>query len=134
MRFLCKRTDGGPNSTVWGFWLFEIKCLGSIAFLVFEDGSREAFHSHAFNAWTWFLKGRTCETTLDKDTLETTEKYCTPSLKPKYTPRSQYHKHYSIGRTYALTFRGPWAKTWQEYLPEEKLFVTLTNGRKIVGG
>jgi hypothetical protein len=34
--------------------------------------------------------------------------------------------------TWALSFRGPWNKTWKEYLPKENREITLTNGRKIV--
>ena len=47
--------DGGPESTVWGFWLIEIKKLFSVALLCFENGSREAFHTHAFNSVSWVL-------------------------------------------------------------------------------
>jgi hypothetical protein len=119
--------DGGENSTVWGFWVVESKPLFSIALLCFEKGSREAFHSHAFNAYTWFVKGEVDEHHLDGRILT-----WKPSWKVKLTPRSTFHKVFAKKRTYAITFRGPWQKEWQEYLPATHEYVTLTNGRKIV--
>mgnify|MGYP001575993171 CR=1 FL=1 len=52
--------DGGPESHVWGFWLIEAKSLFSIVLLRFENGTREAYHSHAFNSLSWVLRGRAC--------------------------------------------------------------------------
>lgn len=127
MKFFYHGTDGGPDSVVHGYWLVEIKPLFSIALLCFEDGSREAFHSHAFNSISWVLKGRLVEHHL----RSITQKH-TPSLIPIFTSRDTFHKVYSFGRTWVLTFRGPWKKRWKEYLPNEDKFVTLTNGRKII--
>lgn len=132
MKFFNYSKDGGQNSTVSGFWLFEIKSLFSIVFLIFQDGSRENFHSHAFNALTWFIKGKTIEETINPNTKETTTTTWTPSIIPKYTPRNLYHKHYSQGTTWALSFRGPWSNTWQEYNKDSDQFITLTHGRKII--
>ncbi len=124
--FSCGK-DGGDKSTVWGFWLVEIKSLFSVVVLCFEKGSRESFHSHAFNAVTWFLKGNIDEQHLDGRVIN-----WTPSLKPKYTPRRTFHKVFATERTWAISFRGPWASTWKEFRPRTKQFVTLTNKRKIV--
>lgn len=55
--FLVKKKDGGPESPVDAYFLVELKGLFSIALLKFNKGCREAFHSHAFDAWTWFLSG-----------------------------------------------------------------------------
>ena len=119
--------DGGSKSTVWGFYLIEIKPWFSIVFLCFEKGSREDYHSHAFNAYTWFLKGYVREKHMEQPTLE-----WKGSWRPKYTPRDTFHKVLSVERTYALTFRGPWAKSWLEYRPASNEFVELQNGRKEV--
>lgn len=127
MRFLSKAKDGGPKSTVWGFWLVEIKWLFSIVILCFEEGSREAYHSHAFNAYTWWLKGSVTEYNLDGPTLQ-----WKPSLKPKFTPRECFHKVFAHKRTWAISFRGPWNRRWMEYLPATREYVTMENGRKVV--
>lgn len=57
MRLMSYASDGGINSGVKGLFLIEIKPVFSIVLLRFRKGTREAYHSHAFNAVTWFLKG-----------------------------------------------------------------------------
>ena len=125
MRLLFWGKDGGAESTVWGFWPVEIKSLFSVALLVFEDGSREAYHTHAFNSVSWVLRGRLTEYIIKS---QETNLY-NPSFKPIITKRDTFHKVRSIGRTYVLTFRGPWSDTWQEYRQRENKHVTLTHGR-----
>lgn len=127
MRILSWRKDGGSKSTVTGFWLVEIKSLFSIVLLRFGKGSREAFHNHAFGALTWFLSGQVEEHHLDGRVLT-----WKPSFLPKFTPRSCFHKVYGKETTWALSLRGPWTRTWKEYLPDSDEFVTLSNGRKVV--
>lgn len=120
MKFFGK--DGGPESTVWGYFL-EFKRLFTVAVLRFDGASREAHHSHAFNSISWLFKGKLIEQHLDG----TTEVH-RPGLRPIITRRSTFHKVDSVGRSWVLTFRGPWARTWQEYINGR--FVTLTHGRK----
>jgi len=97
--------DGGPESTVTGYWLIEWKNVFSIALLKFEGKSREMFHSHAFNCFSWVLYGRLTETFLGGRWV-----WHKPSLKPFITRREDFHKVDSNGTTFLLTFRGPWAK------------------------
>lgn len=127
MKFLSYGKDGGKNSTVTGFWLVEIKSLFSIVLLRFDKGSREAYHSHAFNALTWWLSGEVEEHLVDGTVLT-----WKPSIKPKYTPTSCFHKVFALKTTYALSIRGPWANTWHELSKENSTFTTLTHGRKVV--
>lgn len=127
MKFLKHMKDGGPESKVNGYWLVEIKSLFSIVLLHFSNGSREAFHSHAFNAYSWVLHGR-----LHEDPLHSWANYYKPSFKVIFTPRSMFHKVTSIGDTWVLSIRGPWSDTWQEFLPDKDKFQTLTHGRKVV--
>jgi hypothetical protein len=123
-----KSKDGGPDSTVTGYWLIEWKAVFSVVLLKFDGESREAFHSHAFNAISWLIKGGLVEEFLDGRIVKHN-----PSLKPICTPRNAFHKVNSVkGITWVLSFRGPWSKTWQEYLPDEDIFITLKNGRKLV--
>lgn len=133
MKFLQSASDGGKTSGVTGFFLVEIKPLFSIVVLRFKPGTREAFHSHAFNAVTWFLRGNVEEHRIDPtNPVAVTVREFGPSLRPKYTQRDNHHKVVSVGETFALSFRGPWADTWREFLPKDNRFVTLTHGRKEV--
>jgi hypothetical protein len=125
VRWFWHAKDGGPQSTVDGWWLTEIKSLFSAVLLRFADGSRDAYHSHAFDSVNWVLRGRVVEHHLDGRT-----QVHESSLYPVVTSRSTLHKVVSEGTTWVLSLRGPWARTWYEYV-DGKL-ITMTHGRKVV--
>lgn len=120
------RKDGGPESYVWGLFIIAIKRLFSVVLLRFENGSREAYHSHAFNCFSWVLRGHLTEYHLDGRV----EEHPT-SWRPFVTRRSTFHKVVSEGRSWVLSFRGPWARTWRESTSEGER--VLTWGRRVVG-
>lgn len=122
-RFFYVKPDGGKDSGVKAYFLLECKFLFSIGILHFKKGSREAYHNHAFNALTWWVKGKVTEIKLNGE-----EKDYSPSLKPKFTSRDNFHKVMAHEDTFALTFRGPWNDTWKEFRKDK--YVTLTHGRK----
>jgi hypothetical protein len=124
MRFLATRKDGGLESRVTGFFLIEIKCLFSIVLLRFSDGSRDAFHTHAFNALSWVLRGR-----LTERHLSGREVGYGPSVRPVFTYKDTFHRVTSTGTTWVLSFRGAWDDLWQEYIPATDESVLLTHGR-----
>lgn len=125
MKLFKKMKDGGPDSNVTGYWLVEIKSLFSIVLLRFADGSRENYHSHAFHAFSWVMKGKLLEEHMQ---LKTNHIY--PSWIPFITTRQCFHRVTSYGDTWALTFRGPWSKSWAEYSPVTEEIIVLSNGRK----
>jgi hypothetical protein len=127
MKILTIMKDGGNLSRVWGLFLVEFKTLFSVVFLWFASGSREAFHTHAFNAVSWVIWGKLIE-----DNLYGRQVVYRPSFKPIWTPRDRFHKVTSEGTTIAISFRGPWLKHWREYLPVDKKFLVLTHGRKVI--
>lgn len=128
MKFFRRRKDGGRESTVTGYWLVEIKSLFSIVLLRFDGASREAFHTHSFNCFSWVVSGGLRETLIDGRT-----RFYSPSWFPFITRRTDFHMVDSLtSTTWVLSFRGPWRKRWQEYLPKTDEFVTLTNGRREV--
>lgn len=115
--------DGGRDSGVTGYWLIEWKPVFSIVLLRFSKGTRDAYHEHAFNAWTFWVKGRVQEEFVDgSPSIE-----WTPSFKPKYTPRSNFHRIRALETSWALCFRGRWKKTWKE--KKGTALYTLTHGR-----
>jgi hypothetical protein len=120
--------DGGPESSVTGYWLVELKGLFSIVLLRFEGASRPVFHTHAFNCLSWVLKGILLERSLTGGSH-----HRLASWRPFVTRREDFHKVDSIGgSTWVLSFRGPWAKRWHEYRPDTDQFVTLESGRRVV--
>lgn len=125
-RLFYTKPDGGKESGVTGYFLIEWKPLFSIGLLHFKKGSREAFHSHAFNAVTFWLKGSITE-------IKHFPVACADfsvSLKPKFTSRNNFHKVVAHVDTYALTLRGPWLDYWYEF--KQGKYLTLTHGRKQV--
>lgn len=136
MKFFQKVKDGGPDSTVTAYVLVEIKSLFSIMLLRFDNGSRDAYHSHAFNCISWLLKGQLDESFLFNSAGQpepTFENSYTPGPIPIVTLRDYFHKVESRGRSWVLTFRGPWRRSWHEWDPALRRFTTLTHGRKVVG-
>ena len=136
-RLFTKRSDGGKDSGVTAYFLIEWKILFSIAILKFNKGSREAYHTHAFNALTWWLKGKVKEASfyaIFNGHYILTQRYddgikeYKPSIVPKYTSRLHFHKIIAIKDTFALTLRGPWNDLWFEF-KNDKLY-RLTHGRK----
>lgn len=126
MKLFSKSHDGGKDSGVTGYWLIESKSLFSIVLLRFSEGSREAYHSHAFNALTFWLKGSVVEHFENGDpSLE-----WTPSFKPKLTLRHNCHKIFATKTSWAISFRGPWNNLWKEVKNGEAYY--LTHGRKRV--
>lgn len=126
MNLLCKRKDGGKNSPVDAYFLIEWKGLFSAALLKFNKGGREAFHTHAFNAYTWFLKGDLREETFGSSV---SYKY-TRSLVPKYTPKDKNHRVKASKDSWCFTIRGKWQDTWTE--DEDGVTTTFTKGRQII--
>lgn len=124
MKFFKKSYDGGPDSGVTGYWLIEIKPLFSVVLLKFNKGTRDAFHSHAFNAWTLWLKGEVKEHDM----------WLPPKIwkagQFKYTPRNNMHMVEAFTDTWALSIRGPWRDFWYEF--KNSKFIEMTHGRKIV--
>jgi hypothetical protein len=125
MRFLSITKDGGPDSAVDAFFLVEIKSLFSIVLLRFNNGGRETYHSHAFNALTWFIAGDMVEQNYNGSSIKYKR-----SLLPKYTPRSKNHRVLAYRTSWALSIRGPWKSTWTE--DTESHHTVLTHGRKII--
>lgn len=129
MKLLWGHKDGGPKSRVW-MWGIESKRYGSLLLLKFGEGSREAFHTHAFNSLSWVLRGRLREK-LFTGIMHSELCYYQPSFKPVLTSRHAFHKVTGLTPvTWVISLRGPWSKYWEEYLPGSKRRVMLTHGRK----
>lgn len=125
MKFFTKSKDGGPESPVDAYFFFEIKSLCTVALLCFNKGTREAFHTHAFNALTWFISGSLVEQDADGSHHIYRRKWL-----PKLTRRTKNHRVIADRTSWCFTIRGPWSSTWTE--DTETHHTVLTHGRKIV--
>jgi len=125
MKLLTKAKDGGPESTVDAYFLFEFKSVCSIALLRFNAGRREAFHTHAFTALTWFICGD-----LEEQLFDGTRKAYKRSLLPKITKKSDNHRVLAHKTSWCFSIRGPWSDYWTE--DDSGTTTTFTHGRNIV--
>lgn len=125
MKILKWSKDGGPESPVDAFFVVEIKSLFSVALLRFNEGGREAFHTHAFNAWTWFISGDLVEEDINGE-FHIYER----NILPKITRRTKNHRVIANKTSWCITVRGPWSDTWTE--DTETHHTVLTHGRRIV--
>ena len=125
MKFFFKGKDGGPDSNTTGYWLVEIKSLFSIVLLKFEGKSRPVYHNHAFNCINWVLEGGILEYRKDGPVISRWA-----SFKPFMIYRDTMHKVDGYNRSWVLSIRGPWSKTWKEITADaEERVITLSNGR-----
>lgn len=128
MKFLWNSHDGGKESNV-KMWGVESKDHGSVLLLRFGRGSRDAYHTHAFNSVSWLITGGLEEEVLADDLPQV----YFPSLTPIKTYRATFHKVSGLySSNWVLTFRGPWGRYWKEYRVAVKRLVQLTYGRQEV--
>lgn len=128
-RLLWGAKDGGPESRVY-VWGIENKRLGSLLLLRFDEGSREAYHSHAFEARSLVMSGCLFEyIPLEDGKLEV---LVHEAPKFVYTPRERFHRVVSHGTSWVLSARGPWFATWKDLDLATGVTSTLTHGRKVV--
>lgn len=129
MKILWNDKDGGADSRVH-CWGIESKGFGSVLLLLFHEGSREAFHTHAFNSVSWLLRGKLDECFYGCDYPTLTHVASWRRIK---TFRYTFHMVAGVApRSWVLSFRGPWVDTWKEFLPRIKKLITLTHGRKVI--
>ena len=127
MRLLNKAKDGGKDSPVDGYFLIELKSLFSIVLLKFNKGGREQFHTHAFNAFTWFLKGNLIE-----EDFNGTKYIYQKSLVPKITKREKNHRVKALEDSWCLSIRVKWRNTWTEDDKDLNTKTYFTHHRKII--
>lgn len=133
MKYLFKSKDGGSESNVTGYWLIESKSLFSVVLLRFDEGSREAYHNHAFTSISWVLSGMLHERVfVDTNSIDK-PRMLHPSIKPVLTYKNTMHKVFGMAKySWVISFRGPWNSTWKEYFASSNKFETLTHGRKVL--
>lgn len=120
--FIGKRKDGGPESRVTG-WFIEWKAVATVCLLRFDGGSRAAYHSHAFHAVSWVLRGLLLEYVV----WGGFNRY-RPSVVPVFTARENMHQVVSVGTSWVLSFRGPWSASWYEQV--DGVLWQLFHGRR----
>jgi hypothetical protein len=132
--FLSKKRVELGDGYIIAYTLFELKWLFSIIIYNWKTIKQNRFHSHAFPAIAFLLKGEYEEEVLTKNGVIT--KKVNQFLKPRWLPRNYIHRILkATPSTYTIVFVGPWSKYWYEYFPDVRFnskWVKYTWGRKIV--
>jgi len=127
MHICKKRKDGGKNSPVDAYFLIEWKSFFSIAILKFNKGGREEFHTHAFNALTWFIKGQ-----LEEEDVDGSLYNYKRSFLPKVTLKDKNHRVKALTDSWCLTLRGSWCDNWTEYKKDVDTTTKITHHRVVL--
>jgi len=116
------------EGSVTQYIVFENKHFLSLIFYRWNTIDQVRFHTHAFGAVAFLLKGWYWEKVMFND-IEMTNFVNVP-LVPRYLPKNYCH---AVGNakpgTLTMVIAGPWQKTWKEYFPDTKSWVTYTWGR-----
>lgn len=119
------------SGSVTQYIIFENKYLFSLIFYRWDTIDQVRFHTHAFPAIAFLLKGWYWEKVLFNG-IEMTNFVNVP-LVPRYLPRNYTH---AIGNakpgSLTMVIAGPWQKYWWEFFPDTKKWVQYTWGRKVV--
>lgn len=109
------------------FTIIEIKYLFGIIVNIFNTENQDRFHSHAFHAFSFMIKGYYYE-----HVIIGTECVTKKIEKSRFIPRNYIHKiTKSTKNAMSITFEGPWESTWNEYFDNGRV-KTYTWGRKVL--
>lgn len=116
------------KGSVTQFTLFECKQLFSIIFYKWNTVDQVRFHTHAFNAYAFLLRGYYHEKIIKDNKI--IEKTVDQILKPRFLARNYCHSiGYAKPNTMTVVISGRWQKNWKEYFPDTGTWVTYSWGR-----
>lgn len=109
------------------FTIIEIKYLFGIIVNIFNTTDQDRFHSHAFHALSWMVRGHYFE-----DVLENNAVISKKIERSRFIPKNYIHKiTLSTPNAVSVTFEGPWGSTWNEYFDSGRV-KTYGWGRKVL--
>lgn len=109
------------------FTIIEIKYLFGIIVNIFNTTDQDRFHSHAFHALSWMVRGHYFEDVLENSAVISKKIECS-----RFIPKNYIHKiTLSTPNAVSVTFEGPWGSTWNEYFDNGRV-KTYGWGRKVL--
>lgn len=125
-----KRVELGDGYII-AYTIFEHKYLFSIILYHWKTIRQNRFHSHAFPAVAFLLRGEYKEEVYRRG--EIIQKTVNQWLKPRYLPRNYTHRILEAKpKTWTVVFTGPWIKHWYEYFDDTKIWVKYAWGRRVI--
>lgn len=128
--FRKKRVELGDGH-IMAYTIFEHKYLFSIVVYHWKTIKQNRFHSHAFPAVAFLLKGGYDEEVYTPNGVK--QKKVDQWLKPRVLPRNYTHRILQAEpKTWTIVFTGPWIKYWYEYFEDTQTWVKYSWGRKVL--
>jgi hypothetical protein len=128
--FKRKRVELGEGHII-AYVLFEHKSLFSVILYNWQTIKQNRFHSHAFAAIAFLLRGAYEQERYSKGEIKTEK--VNQWLRPRYLPKNYTHRIMKAEpHTWTLVLTGPWIKYWYEYFDDTNTWVKYTWGRKVV--
>lgn len=128
--FKKKRVELGEGFIVQ-YTIFENKYFGGIWIYNWKTILQNRFHTHAFNAYAFLLRGSYIEEVIENNIIIT--KNVNQWLKPRFLPKNYCHRILKAQpNTWTIVFFGKWSKFWYEYFEDTKTWIKYTWGRKII--
>lgn len=120
------------QGSVTQYIVFEHKRLFSLIFYKWNTIDQVRFHTHAFAAVAFLLKGWYWEKVMFNG-VEMTNFVNVPWI-PRFLPKNYCHavQNAKPGTT-TMVITGPWQKHWYEFFPDTKQWVKYNWGRVKVG-
>lgn len=129
--FKKKRVELGDGHII-AYTLFEHKNLFSIIIYHWKSIAQNRFHTHAFSALAFLLRGSYTEERIVNGKIETHK--VKGIFKPRFLPKNYTHRILQAKpKTWSIVFVGPWIPYWFEYFHDTKTWVKYTWGRVVVG-
>lgn len=127
-----KRVELG-SGYILSYALFEWKLLFSVIIYNWKTIRQNRFHSHAFPAIAFLLKGEYVEEVYKDGKIITKVVGKDQRFKPRYLPRHYTHRILKAKpQTYTIVFTGPWTRYWYEWFEDTNTWVKYTWGRRVV--
>ncbi len=121
------------KGTVTQYILIENKHFFSIIFYKWNTISQSRFHSHAFNAVAFLIKGFYWEKIIFDESCTEVDNVINVPLVPRFLPKNYIHSiGYSKPNTITMLISGKWDENWHEYFPDSKKWVRYGWGRVVI--
>lgn len=131
IKMFTKKQVALGKGSVTQYTVFECKWLFSIIFYRWNTVDQIRFHTHAFAAYAFLLRGWYRESVMVDSVVEA--RTVDQTFKPRFLPKNYCHSiGYAKPNTVTMVIAGPWQKTWKEYFPDTKKWVTYGWGRKVI--
>lgn len=126
--FKKKRIELGEGHIIQ-YTLFENKKFGGIWIYNWKTIKQNRFHTHAFSAYAFLLKGSYTEEVIKNGKIIVKE--VNQWLKPRFLPKNYTHRILKAKpKTWTIVFFGKWIDHWWEYFDDSKTWVKYGWGRK----